>query len=226
MTLAATCFGPAGAETRRLEAGVPQAVRLLDVPYVGQTEALCGGAAIAMVLRYWGEPAVRAEDFAALAEPGGSGIRADALVYEGRRRGWTALPMTGTPTIVTDQLSQGRPMVTLLEVGAGVYHYVGLVAWANLGVVLHDPAVAPFRVLSEQAFDDAWVGSGRWALLILPPEHAPESSAPDSASSRPASPGALTGCDAIVEDAIQRARQGDTAEAERRLLSAEGRSPQ
>ena len=25
----------------------------LDVPYVSQTEALCGGAASAMVLRYW-----------------------------------------------------------------------------------------------------------------------------------------------------------------------------
>ena len=50
-------------------------VRLLDVPYVPQSAALCGGAAVAMVLRYWGEPGARAEDFTAQLSPGGDGIR-------------------------------------------------------------------------------------------------------------------------------------------------------
>ena len=31
-----------------------RAAPLLDVPYVAQTEALCGGASVAMVQRYWG----------------------------------------------------------------------------------------------------------------------------------------------------------------------------
>src|SRR6267142_130590 len=53
-------------------------VRLLDVPYVPQSEALCGGAALAMVLRYWGEPRVRAEDFGRLIAPGEQGIRGDS----------------------------------------------------------------------------------------------------------------------------------------------------
>ena len=58
----------------------PQKVQLLDVPYVPQSGALCGGAALAMVLRYWGMTGVLAEDFAALVEPGQAGIRTGDLV--------------------------------------------------------------------------------------------------------------------------------------------------
>ena len=41
----------------------PSPVRLLDIPYIQQSEALCGGAAAAMVMRYWGATDVRAETF-------------------------------------------------------------------------------------------------------------------------------------------------------------------
>jgi hypothetical protein len=36
---------------------------LLDVPFISQSELLCGGAAAAMVLRYWGERGISAETF-------------------------------------------------------------------------------------------------------------------------------------------------------------------
>ena len=41
---------------------------LLDVPFVAQTEALCGGASVAMVQRYWGAREVSAADFASLVD--------------------------------------------------------------------------------------------------------------------------------------------------------------
>lgn len=226
MTLAATCFTLARAGSPPLERGASETVRLLDVPYVPQSEALCGGAAIAMVLRYWGEPAILAEDFAALVEPGAAGIRTEALVGAIRARGWTALPMTGTPSDIKYQLAQGRPIIALLRMSSGSYHYVVLLAWANGGVILHDPAMAPFRASGEQAFDDAWAGSGRWALMILPPQRTPDPGEPDSAVSNDSARATITGCDAIVEDAILRARNGDTTEAERRLLSAEAICPE
>jgi hypothetical protein len=226
MTMVAACHTFAGAGTPPLERSALETVRLLDVPYVPQSEALCGGAAIAMVLRYWGEHAVLAEDFATLVEPGEAGIRTDAMARAARARGWTALPLTGTPSDVRDQLAQGRPVIALLQLGSGSYHYVVVLAWANGGVIIHDPATAPFRASSEQVFDDAWVRGGRWALLILPPQRAPDPGGPDSAASNASAGVAITGCDAIVEDAIVRARNGDTAGAERRLLSAEALCPE
>jgi ABC-type bacteriocin/lantibiotic exporter with double-glycine peptidase domain len=191
--MAATGHSSVRAGTTQLETSASGTVRLLDVPYVPQTEALCGGAAIAMVLRYWGEPAILAEDFATLVEPGGAGIRTDTLVRAIRARGWTASPLTGTPSDVRSQLAQGRPVIALLQAGAGSFHYVVLVAWANGGVILHDPARAPFRTSAEQAFDDAWAGSGRWALLILPPRPGGDPGGPDSAVSNVSARDAITG---------------------------------
>src|SRR5437773_12179868 len=93
---AVTCHFPASADGRSADEGVPAKVRMLDVPFVPQGPALCGGAALAMVLRYWGQPAVLARDFAGWIEPGGAGIRSDDLVKAVRTRRWTAYPVTGT----------------------------------------------------------------------------------------------------------------------------------
>ncbi|HET9952642.1 MAG TPA: C39 family peptidase [Candidatus Eisenbacteria bacterium] len=217
MAVTAFCWAPVGA---RAAAGTsPDPVRLLDVPYVPQTEALCGGAAIAMVLRYWGEPAVLAEDFAGLVAPGDAGIRTDSLVAAVRARGFGAEPWFATASDVKRELAQGRPVVALVRASSRAFHYVVIVAWANGGVIAHDPAVAPDRTSDERAFDRAWAGSGRWALLILPPPRATEAEVRDVPLAGDSTVVPLTGCDALVDDALRRARGGDTANAERRLIS-------
>jgi hypothetical protein len=243
LTLAAALFTPVLATAAsEAERGGRDTVRLLDVPYVPQSEALCGGAALAMVLRYWGGPPLHAEDFTALIEPGAAGIRTDTLVAAVRARGWTALPVTATPADLREHLGRGRPVIALLGVGSGALHYVVLVSWANGGVIYHDPAVAPFRVSSERDFDEAWVRSGRWGLLVLPPPNATEAaergparldstrtpvSAPDSAASATPETAArvIPTCDAMVGDAVAHARSGDTAAAERLLRAAEALCP-
>ena len=197
-------------------------LRILNVPYVPQSEVLCGGAALAMVLRYWGERAVLAEDFAALVKPGQAGIQATALAEAARARGWSAMSVTGTPSEARSHLAQSRPVIALVQVAPGSFHYVVLVAWANGGVILHDPAVAPFRVHGEEDFDAAWSQSGRSMLLILPPARAeaaatdgPAPDVPDSSSRT------LDGCDALVNEGVQQARKGDDVGAEARFLAAQ-----
>ena len=73
------------AESRRLAVPV--------VPYLPQTEWLCGGAALAMVLRYWGEVGVRADDFAASLSESGGGITTDTLRRLAEARGYRALAL-------------------------------------------------------------------------------------------------------------------------------------
>jgi Peptidase_C39 like family len=224
-------------------AGPREPVRLLDVPYVPQSEALCGGAALAMVLRYWGEPRVRAEDFARLIAPGDPGIRGDSLVAEVRRRGWSAFPIQATRADVQDHLARGRPVIALVDAGSKVAHYVVLLAWANGGVILHDPAVAPFRAEREEDFGRAWSAAGRWALLVLPPL-GPDTSAParDDVTAAPPPPDTtgfdapaipditgrapVAGCDALVDAGILKARAGAYVEAEGLLSAAASLCPQ
>jgi hypothetical protein len=150
-------------------------VRVLDVPFVPQSEALCGGASLAMVLRWWGEPQVQAEEFSSLvtrgegAAAGASGIRGDSLVAAVERRGWSAFPIEATRADVRDHLARGRPLIARIDTGSKVAHYVVLLGWTTGGVVYHDPAVAPFQVETEQEFARSWSAAGRWALLVLPP---------------------------------------------------------
>ncbi len=223
------------------ERSAPRRVQLLDVPYVPQSGELCGGAAVAMVLRYWGEPGVFAEDFAALVQPGDAGIRTGALVQAVDARGWTALPLPGTPAEVEDHLARGRPIITLIRSGSNSFHYVVLVARANGWVILHDPLAGPFRAMRESEFDAAWSASGGWALLILPPRGADEEGAPDLGPGRtpdltpdraqdPArvvhsSFAASDDCGVMVEAGIISAAHGNDAEAERTFLAAHSLCP-
>jgi hypothetical protein len=47
---------------------------ILEVPYLPQTEALCGGAAAAMLFRYWGDRHADVQQFAPLVDRRAGGI--------------------------------------------------------------------------------------------------------------------------------------------------------
>ena len=194
---------------------------LLDVPYTSQTEELCKGAAAAMVLRYWGERGVYAEDFAGLVERNKQCIATQALTDAIRRRRWSAMPFRGSEELAQSQLEQGRPLVVLVEDRPERYHYVVLIGWLPGRVVLHDPARAPYRLVPEEEFHAAWAAAKFWALLILPPEEKDGSGAVErNESPSVASPPAA--CAGMVEEAVRVARAGSLNTAEELLgVSAE-----
>jgi hypothetical protein len=203
---------------------------LLDVPYVTQTPELCGGAAVAMVMRYWGERQIFAEDFSALVVPSERGIPTGALAAAVRDRAWQAvvLPVASDNgrTRIRAEVDQGRPLIALIEVGPRTYHFIVIVgATADL-VVLHDPARAPFRVLPWAEFDRAWAVANRWLMLVLPPEGGrPASPIP---AARPETPGTeppLTPCAALVARGVELARTGDPAASEQALEAATAMCP-
>lgn len=200
--------------------------QLLDVPYLPQSEDLCGGAAVAMVLRYWGERQVYAEDFAPLVDRSAAGIRTDVLTSEVSRRGWQALPFNVDPgssgAQVGDQITRGRPVIALIEVRPDRYHYVVIVAWTRERVIVHDPARTPFRVLSRAEFDRAWAPAGRWALLLLPPAGRlleRDASSPSVVTNQSFPAGS---CDVLVEEMVKLAGGGDVGGAETGLVAALG----
>ncbi|MEX2273193.1 MAG: C39 family peptidase [Vicinamibacterales bacterium] len=141
------------------------------VPYLPQTEALCGGAAAAMVMRYWGDPLARAEDFAPLIDQAQGGIVTTALVADLRRRKWQAFPLrgrAGDAAPVAQHLSRGRPIVALIEDRPSRYHYVVITALDRDRVHFHDPAAAPSQAMPRTEFDRRWATANFWMLLLLP----------------------------------------------------------
>ncbi len=204
---------------------------LLDVPYLSQTEALCGGAALAMVLRYWGERDVFGQDFASLLDTRERGIRTSALVSAIRNRDWQAIVgSTAVAQLDADfasHVARGRPVIALLEERPNRYHYVVVIGVTDRTVVVHDPARAPFRVLSREEFGRRSAAAGNWMLIVLPPVELRRAAhvVPAATVEPIAPPSANRPCGELVERAVARGRAGDLAAAERELISAREQCP-
>src|SRR5881392_549151 len=108
----------------------------LDVPYLPQTEAMCGGAAAAMVLRYWGDAHAGVEEFASIIDAHAGGITAEALIRAIDRRGWRTNRLSGSVDLLRAQLRDGHPVIVLIEDRPNRYHYVVVVGAAGDGVVV------------------------------------------------------------------------------------------
>jgi hypothetical protein len=212
---AAVHVQPARAQTP----GAP--LHLLDVPYLPQSEALCGAAAIAMVMRFFGATDVYAETFSDLVDPDAAGIRGRDLLAALEARGWQAQSFRGDASIVRAHLDARRPVVALIQDRPGRFHYVVIVGWSSGRVIVHDPARAPFRILDEKPFTDAWAQSGFWTLVVAAPPTAaarqgdtsPATAAPDRA--RPGR--SATPCGGMVDEGVRLSGAGDL-QAGRRLL--------
>ena len=148
-----------------------------DVAYLPQTEALCGGAAAAMVMRYWGDTTVRPEDFASLVDPQQAGIVTAALVDHLRGRGWQPFPLRGAAgdtSAIAQHLGRGRPIIALIEDQPSRYHYVVITTLTGDAVRLHDPAIGPGRAMPREEFMRRWSAANFWMLLLLPGTEAPD----------------------------------------------------
>jgi predicted double-glycine peptidase/Tfp pilus assembly protein PilF len=173
-------------------ASITAAPAIIDVPYLAQPdERLCGGAALAMVLRYWGHADAQAEDFITLIDPDAGGIRVSALTAAANQNGWHGIARDGSSSsldTIGHELEQGRPVIVLVDAGAAVPHYVVVVGLTADDVIVDDPARAPRRTMTRGAFDRAWRRTSRWMLVVLPPATAATASAAESTTTAPERP--------------------------------------
>lgn len=137
------------------------------VPFVSQGPLLCGGAAAAMIQRFWGELGVYAEDCSGLVDPEAGGIYTDDLASALVRRGYTAEVIRDDPSAALARARAGIPVVTLLSSGRSRYHYVVVVATGAGQVRYHDPLRGPDRELTRPEFLRRWAASAYWALVAV-----------------------------------------------------------
>lgn len=199
----------------------PRPLTVLAVPYVSQSPELCGGAALAMVLRYWGVTGVQPQDFAGSLEADGTGIPTRALQRLAEERGFQAFAFGAGRAEAVHHLAQGRPLIALLASAPGRHHYVVMLNWEHERVWVHDPAVGPFRTLSEAEWQRRWSATGGWTLLLLPREQA----APQAAPEPPSSSGRDDACAAQVRAGVGLALAGQPDAAKERLLAVAARCP-
>lgn len=166
-TLTASCTSVRSAIVRPTAVPVEDTTSL-PVPYVSQSELLCGGAAIAMVERWWGRRGVYAEEFAHLVRPSEGGIRTSDMAQVILARGWETRTLPTTAAAVRQSVGDRIPVIALIEVARRRYHYVVIVGWSANEVIYHDPAVAPSIRLDAGEFLQRWAGAKQWALSVRP----------------------------------------------------------
>ena len=188
----------------------------LNVPFLPQTPALCGGAAVAMVFRYYGDRHADVQQFEPLVDSRAGGIADHVLVEAVRQRKWRAAPLDGSIDLLREQLAAGAPIVLLLEDRPGRYHYVVAVGADADGVLVHDPTWGPWRRHRLPDFTRRWSAARNWMLLIEPGDAVPSdggSNAPAAASSAGVSQ-APTRCDRLHERAVNEIGRSGLSSAE------------
>lgn len=199
----------------------PAATMSLDVPYLPQSTALCGGAAVAMVFRYWGDAHAGAEQFAPLIDWRAGGIADDDLVDAIRQRGWRAARIAGSVDALREQIGRNRPVIILLEDRPLRYHYLVVTGIDADAVLLHDPSWGPSRRLPIGDLIRAWRPTRFWALVVLPSQN------PVAPSKRAdmMSQVARTDCDVWLAEAVARVRSQGLNEADVAFGELQARCP-
>ncbi len=168
--LAVLCSSCASAAIRRGRPAVTRATSPaeLSVPYVSQSELLCGGAAIAMVERWWGRRGVYAEAFSHLVHRDKGGILTTDMARVMRERGWDVRALRADASRVQQSIADRVPVIALIRVATNRYHYVVIVGWDSAHVTFHDPAASPSVRLDVPDFLRRWEGADQWAMFARP----------------------------------------------------------
>jgi len=174
----------------------------LNVPFLPQTPALCGGAAVAMVFRYYGDRHADVQQFEPLVNRTAEGIASDVLVEAVRQRRWRADPLVGSIELLRERLAAGTPLVLLLEDRPGRYHYVVAVGADEDGIVVHDPTWGPFRRHQVADLTRRWAAAKYWAVLIQP-DAANQTADMNRAALTAPTPAPQSRCDQLLDQAVE-----------------------
>ncbi len=175
---------------------------VLDVPYLTQTEALCGGAAAAMLLRYWGDRHASVRQFEPLVDHAAGGIADTALIEALRERQWSVTRLDGSVAALRSELDAGRPPMLLIEDRPQRYHYVVAVGADADGVYVHDPTWGPERHLAWRVLERQWKPTAFWMLRLTPTPGTRSQSSPPIISSVTDTAAPATSCDARLDAAL------------------------
>lgn len=171
-------LGCAGPPLMDRATGVPAqseaSARRVTVPFFPDDTDQCGPAVLASVLTYWG---VRTDPVALKEEiylPRLKGTLPLDLMLAAQARGLQAEIYEGGLDDLKSKLEAGRPLVALLDLGFAIFpqgHYVVVTGYDDRrqGVYVHSSLEKDVFIPYER-FLRSWDRTGRWTLLVAPPE--------------------------------------------------------
>jgi tetratricopeptide (TPR) repeat protein len=132
----------------------------------------CGAGSLSTVLQHYGDPTTMAQWDATLPKTRGGVLTID-MILAARQKGFDANLVTGTPTLIENELRQERPAILMLQVvfapgqAYDLFHYIvvdGFDPERNLIRTQFGDGKA--RWLPFQRLEKAWKGGGHAAILV------------------------------------------------------------
>lgn len=171
--------GCAGSETAAILDGpgrlAPSAM-VVSVPFHPQQDKACGPASLAMVLQWSGLAVEPGQLSTMVYTPGREGSLATDMLGAARRQGRLAVPVSGLDSVL-GEIAAGHPVVVFQNLGLDIHplwHFAVAVGYdlERRRIVLHtglDEALP----MNLDTFEHTWARTGRWALVVLPPDILP-----------------------------------------------------
>jgi predicted double-glycine peptidase len=150
----------------------------LDIPFVRQTKAACGSAAVAMVIQYWARQnpgldlaeadSERIDKY--LPPTSAKGIEGKALKAYLEEQGFQTFIFDGELADLQHHLEKGRPVIVCFAPKGprAPLHYAVIAGLDEHSIWMNDPARGKLFREDLDRFLGEWKATGNWALLAVP----------------------------------------------------------
>jgi tetratricopeptide (TPR) repeat protein len=157
---------------------LPARSEAVSVPFFPQERFYCGPASLAMTLA-WSGLSVTADEIAPqVYSPGRQGTFAADMLAAARRNGRTAVEIHELDRLLAE-LAAGHPVIVFQNLGLSWFprwHFAVAIGYdlPARDIILRSGTDRRL-VMSLDTFERTWERTGRWALVVLPPDKAPQS---------------------------------------------------
>ncbi len=155
--------------------GLPKHVELTEVPFFAQDEYQCGPAALATVLTTYGAKVTPEQLVPEVYLPERKGSLQVEMLAAARRHGLISYQIRPSLETMLREINGGNPVILLQNLGLrDGWHYAVAIGWDYDDGMLILRSGEDRRKEMRFPFNEfAWMRSGYWAMVAVPPDRMP-----------------------------------------------------
>jgi ABC-type bacteriocin/lantibiotic exporter with double-glycine peptidase domain len=142
------------------------------VPFFPQNEYMCGPAALASVMGYWGEKAGMKDVAKEVYEEKLKGTLPLDLFLHAKEKGFDAVYYRGSLADLKEKIAAGTPLILFLNLGYEMYpvgHYIVVVGYSERSrAVMAHSGMTEEEVFTYDDLLESWSKTGFSTLLVRP----------------------------------------------------------
>lgn len=157
--------------------GLPKHVELTEVPFFPQDDYQCGPAALATLLVSHGVQVTPQELVPEVYLPERKGSLQVEMLAAARRHGLISYEVRGGLEPLMREVAGGNPVIVLQNLGIrNGWHYAVAIGWDyDDGMLLLRSGTDKRKEMRFPFNEIAWMRSGYWAMVAMPPDRIPVS---------------------------------------------------